>query len=151
MKNAFLTLLCLCSAVSLLRAQHRPQAQNIRFVFGGEEDKPHGTIVISVNEKIKPLDRGQIDVIFGRCIVTNQQTFDSVKQFIRQSRYPIRGDKRTADTVLRWGRQGYGYYSILGSDGSVYYLSEQYWSSFFGELKSRLRSDTLDQRVVSAL
>jgi hypothetical protein len=150
MKNAFLTLLCVCSAVSLLHAQKQP-AQNIRFVFGGDEDKPHGTIIISVDRYIKPIDRGRLDAIFGRCIVTNKQTFDSVKQFIRANRLPTPTMDGISDTVLRWGRRGYGYYSILGSDGTVFYLCEQYWPSFFGDLKSKLRNDALDKRVVAAL
>jgi hypothetical protein len=146
-KSISLLILSLVLIGPQLRAQ---RVESLRFVYAGEEDKPHGTLVISIGQYIKPTDRGLVDADFGRCIVTDLRTFDSLRQFIRKSQYPIGGVARIADSLHQWLLEGYSYYKIIGSDGSVVYLNGKYWISFFEGLKSTLRIHSLDQRVIAA-
>lgn len=148
MKNIFLLALCICSVGPVLRAQ---RVENLRFVFIGEEDKPHGTLSISIGACKIPNDRGVVDDHFGKCILTDTKTFDSVRQFIRESKYPTaEGTVSLSDSLDHWLLSGCSYYKIIGSDGSVVYLNGKYWIIFFDQLKAALRTHSLDPRVISA-
>jgi hypothetical protein len=147
MKNIVLLLLCFVSVSPVLRAQ---RVESLRFVYAGEEDKPHGTLVISIGKYMKPTDRGVVDSNFGKCVLTDIRTFDSLRQFILHSKYPIRRFARITDSLDRWLQEGYSYYTIIGSDGSVVYLNGKYWISFFDGLKVELRAHELDPRVIGA-
>jgi len=83
--------------------------------------------------------------------VTNKRAFDTLKAFIRQSTYFIKRNAGITDTLHRWLRDGYSYYRIIGSDGSIVYLSEKYWDRFFDELRSRRHASSLAQKIAADL
>src|SRR6202000_2437612 len=103
MKRLLFIFFCL-AVVSASKAQ---QVENLRFVYGGEEDKPHGTLVISVGQYVPPTDRGEIDSIFGKSIVTDNKTFESLKQFVRHSKYPTERKNGISDSIHQWVQNGY--------------------------------------------
>jgi hypothetical protein len=143
MRKITLLTLCLFLTGPVLRAQRR--IEQIRFIYGGEEDKPHGTLVVSVGRKVKLI--GEIDSLFGNCIVTNRRTFDTLKAFMRQSTYFIPETAGITDTLRGWLRDGYSYYQVTGSDGSILYISEKYWDRFFNELKSKPHANSLAREI----
>jgi hypothetical protein len=147
MKNSILCIF-LILAGRVLFAQ---RVESLHFVYAGNDDnKPHGTLVISIGKYIKPTDRGFTDSVFGRCIVTDEATFDSLRNFIRQCGFTTTKITDVADTVLHCPI-GYGsFYAILGSDGHAVYLSGKYWAPFFGQLRAFLRARSLDQQVIAA-
>lgn len=148
MKNIFLLTLFIGAIGPVLRAQ---RVENLRFVFIGEEDKPHGTLSISIGACKIPTDRGVVDDHFGKCILTDTKTFDSVRQFIRESKYATgEGTVSLSDSLNHWLLSGCSYYKIIDSDSSVVYLNGKYWIDFFDELKATLRAHSLDPRVISA-
>jgi len=134
-----------------LLAQQTHPVETVRFVYGGDEDKPHGTLVISVGEYVKPKDRGSLDDYFGKCVVTDKKTLELVRQFIQQSKYLTQDNGRIGDSVRQWIQSGYPYYEIIGSDGSAVFLNGKYRISFFNELKMMLRAHDVDEKVIAAL
>lgn len=57
------------------------QNENIRFVYSGDEYKPHGTLIICKGEKV-PLNDKLLDSMFGKCILTDEFSFALVKKYI---------------------------------------------------------------------
>jgi hypothetical protein len=147
MKNLILCIFLILAGRVLLAQR----VESIHFVWGGNiENKPHGTLVISIGKYIKPTDRGLTDSIFGRCIVTDEATFDSLRNFIRQYGFTTTKITDVVDTVLHCPINGDSFYAIFGSDEHAVYLTGKYWASFFGQLKAFLRARALDQQVIAA-
>lgn len=63
---------------SLIYSQN---GESIKFIYAGDQYKPHGTLIICKGEKV-PLNDKRFDSIFGKCVLTDEITYSLVKRFI---------------------------------------------------------------------
>jgi hypothetical protein len=112
----------------------------IRFIHGGEELKPVGTLVISVEKKIQPNDK-PLDYMYGQCIKTDIKTFDSIRDIVKEKTYITSNPKSL---------HGSNYYKIVDSDGSEYFLDDKNFRDFFEDLRNSLKDKDRDIKVIEA-
>jgi len=125
--------------------------ESIRFVYGGEEPKPRGTLLICIGKLIKPTDRGRIDSIFGRSVKTDETTFHFIKMYLQQNGYTVKNIGEIIDTIKHQIIDGQSYYTIICSDGLQLYLREPAMRDFFCKLEEGLQVNELDKAVIKEL
>jgi hypothetical protein len=132
----------------------------IKFVYYGEQIKPHGTLIIAVDSSIFPkfpygnhLDftfeqgvktmkdtlNASANAGFGWAIQTDQNTLDSVAAFVQLGKYAHEKYKRANAFDA-----GYG---VIDSKGVKYYLPECSFSLFFKAISEHLKDEKLDTSV----
>src|SRR5579864_443866 len=94
------------------------KVQSIKFVYSGEELKPHGTIIISTVKQITPSDR-VFDSTFGRGIKTNERTIHIIDSFIQKNKYTVIDRKEIPDNVA--------VYAVIEQTGEKRFLAEKYF------------------------
>ena len=114
--------------------------QTIRFVYVGEELKPHGTLLISVGKYIVPSDKG-LDSFFGRGIKTDEKTFEFINTFVHNNKYTLNNRKKISDLETVY---------VIICPKRVEYLREKDFESFFDDLRSGLQEKNLDRVVIEA-
>ena len=67
--------------------------EDIRFLYVGEQLHPIGTKVVCIGKLVQPDNCPDIDSIWGRSILTDERTFDSIKS------YAFRSNLSTKDTT----------------------------------------------------
>ena len=112
----------------------------IKFIHIGIEDKPIGTLIISVENPLMPTDRPSIDSVFGKNIQTDLQTFTAIESFIRKNKYLFSENLNTS--VRNFKMMDYRNY--------VTYLSYKKTKSFGNKLQTYLRARNLDKHVIKA-
>jgi hypothetical protein len=132
----------------------------IKFIYYGEQFRPHGTFIMAVDSLIPPrntpleplLDRGlttEVDSFnaeanrsFGWGIQANQITVNTVMAFVREGKYTVEKDPRT--NVFDAG------YRIIDSKGEKYYLPECNFPDFFNAISDHLKEEKFDDVVATA-
>jgi hypothetical protein len=112
----------------------------IRFIHGGDEIQPIGTVIISV-EKVIPLIDKPTDSLFGRSIKTDIKTFRLIRKLIKNKKYYT--PHETAADRLDFLR-------ITDSDGFVLGLFASKYKMFFYDLRSLIEQKKGDQTVIEA-
>jgi hypothetical protein len=125
-------------------AAYCQQLHSIKFVYFGEELKPRGTLVISVEKLIKPDDK-PLDSIFGRGIKTDMNTFITIRNMAQQ----IKAKYSVTDTTIDMDSH-YGY-AIVDSNGARYTLEDKNVTKFFDDLKAALVAKNEDEAVIEIL
>lgn len=105
---------------------------NIRFIHGGEELKPVGTLLVNMIDTIRPKDR-ESDKFFGRTIKTDIQSFNALDSFIEKSQYLNKDNSQ-----LKGSNE---YYVIKYSNGLRFFLNGKDIHAFFSMLKVFLRKE----------
>lgn len=118
------------------------KVQTIRFIYCGEEIKPRGTLLISVDEYVAPTDK-LLDSSFGKGIKTDKQTFAFINTFIRKNKYTNNYPNKVIDSLSS--------YEIITPDKTKFVLNGKYFEPFFTELASGLRQNKLDSIVEDAV
>lgn len=111
---------------------------SIRFVHIGEEDKPIGTLVISVEKKVTPSDR-ITDRYLGKSVKTDIRTFETIINFTEAKKYLFSRKEIESD------------YHVIVNDKKSLYLKYKNSSTFFEELRAQLRKANCDKAVIEAL
>lgn len=145
-----------------LLISYTPRAQDvkwIKFIYYGEQFRPHGTFIMSVDSLILPrntpleplLDRGLTTAVdsfnaqgnrsFGWGIQTNQITVSTVMAFVREEKYTVEKDPRT--NVFDAG------YRIIDSKGEKYYLPDCDFPEFFTAISDHLKEEKLDDAIAT--
>ena len=113
---------------------------NLRFVHVGIEDKPIGTLSISVEKLIHPNNR-EADLMFGKAIKTDIKTFTTLIEVLKSSKLlSAKSDKINNELN----------YEILGSDGLKLYLNYRNTTDFFQNLRNTLVKNKRDNAVITA-
>jgi hypothetical protein len=115
--------------------------RSIRFIYQGEELKPHGTLVISLGQRFVPFDKPP-DSIFGKGIQTDTSTFNFIEKFVHKNRHVSRNTKTLSALEAD--------YKILLPSSIILFLSEKYFKSFFYKLANELKEEHHDKFVVEA-
>ncbi len=114
---------------------------NIRFIHGGEELKPVGTLAISTKTILKPNDR-ESDKFFGRGVKTDIHSFKALKTFIEQCSYLVKDS-----TQLKGSNE---WFTIKYSDGLRFYLKGNNLNIFFPSLRVFLKKQNTDTKLIKA-
>ena len=114
---------------------------NIRFIHGGEELKPVGTLLISTVDTIKPNDK-ESDKFFGKTIKTDIRSFKVLNEFIKQSQYLTKDN-----TQLKGSNE---YYIIKYSNGLRLFLIATKINNFFFDLRVFLNKEHADKELTKA-
>ena len=117
------------------------QQHVIKFIHFGEELKPVGTIVISVEQLIKPTDR-PLDWMYGKSIQTDLATFMAIRNYIDTNHYAL-----SQNTNPNHDTDGF---EIVDVDRPVHYCYGSYYAKFFERLKLELTQEKSDQKVIEA-
>jgi hypothetical protein len=112
----------------------------IRFVYAGEQLKPHGSLAISVDAPAAPYGR-LADSLFGLSIQTDSATFFFILHHIKEDKLL----KSTPTPV------GISEYVVMTPGDKRYYLPEDNFKQFFEGLAAALSGVHLDSRVSKAL
>jgi len=112
----------------------------IKFIHQGDETKPVGTLLISVEKKIKPSDRPS-DRIFGGGVKTNISAFTYIRALVKSGIY----------TSVQRKNLGYDWFKIVDSDRSIYYMPGRNMDKFFNELKATLKTKHMDDNLLEVL
>jgi len=120
---------------------HEKKAAFIKFVYFGEELKPQGSLVVSINNQIIPTDK-PLDSIYGRGIKTDKRTFDLIEEVIDKALY-------TSNDYRSLGRADAGYI-ITNAKERKFYLKERNFSAFFKDLSFYLKQKGADDALVEA-
>ncbi len=110
---------------------------SIRFVHIGEENKPIGTLVISVEKKVTPRDR-VTDRYFGKSVKTDLRTFETIIDFTTTSKHLFSRKDHESD------------YHIIINDKKNRYLNYKNCRSFFAGMRIQLRKAKCDKFVIEA-
>ncbi|MGY3211327.1 hypothetical protein [Mucilaginibacter sp. HD30] len=110
---------------------------SIRFVHIGEEDKPIGTLAISVEKKIIPRDR-MTDHYLGKSVKTNMKTFETIRNFTEASKHLVSRKDNESD------------YRIIINNKKNLYLNYKSGRSFFEDLRAKLAKTNCDKAVIAA-
>lgn len=116
------------------------QLHSIRFVHGGEELKPVGTKVISVEKLIYPTDRGSIDEMFGKAIQTDIETYKTIETYVTDSKFVSKDNKSL--------KEENEYYKINYNNDIVVFLGGSKTITFFNDLRSLLIKQKRDKAVI---
>jgi len=136
MKLYTITILFLLLSSINMKAQPK---HVIKFIAEGDVSEPIGTIIISVEELVPLIDR-PTDSTFGQSIKTNIETFNVVRDLIKQNKY------RTAHPTALEGKQ---FLRIEDSDGFVLTLVFSKYQAFFDDLRSAIKDKHGDQAVIN--
>jgi len=124
---------------------YEQQTFNIRFIHGGEELKPVGTLSISVAKLIKPTDR-DMDNIYGKAVKTDEKSFNIVMDFVRGNKY-----LNTNPQKLRGNREYYKIIIVSQTNSNILYLGEKNIIVFFGTMRSLLINHKADPNLIDIL
>jgi hypothetical protein len=135
MKNILLSLLFLTMAIH----GYSEPIHFIKFIYQGDETKPIGTVEISVEKVIKPMDHPG-DLYSGRGRKTDIYTFVCIRNYIKTSKF----------VSVQLNIHSAYYYKIVDSDGLVYYTYDHNVYKFFEGLKALIIEKNLDKNVLTA-
>ncbi|HET6255231.1 MAG TPA: hypothetical protein VFE32_14215 [Puia sp.] len=143
MKYIF-TILLFISSTKAVRSQ---QVESIHFIYHGDYNRPHrGTLAVCVGSLRQPYDRGLVDSIAGAVVLTDDSTFEALKQFILTS--PLLDS--IPDYLPAEHDVDYPYYmEILDSPYLHKFLYVANWNPFFPSLSTYLEEKHYDQKVSS--
>ena len=135
-------------ALILLLANVRLYGQkisNVRFVHGGEENKPVGTISISVDSLIAPKDN-PADDLFGKAVKTDNKSFNLVIEFINKCRY------LTGNPLDLYKSSQFFKIKIVSATGiKELYFGGKHYFSFFEDLAKLLIKKSADPNLIKVL
>jgi hypothetical protein len=163
MKQLIISLIFLAKFY-LVSGQH---FEDIRFIYVGEQLHPIGTRVVCIGKLVQPDNCPDIDSIWGSSILTDEKTFDSIKN------YAFRSNLSTMDTPNEYAaameksfipgmrihvrlarfdsrnvHNGPDYYLIGDSTGDYVYVRGQHYREFMDGLKEMLQRNNLDKNVI---
>lgn len=129
------TLFCLALTTFLALAANAQRERVLHFVFAGEETKPHGSLVISVNKYVPPNDQA-LDFFYGQSLRTDEKTFNFVFAYLEQSRFNYRPSKPEDGYWVRTNME--------------HFIPLQSAYAFFDSLGHEIQSRKLDSAVGDA-
>jgi hypothetical protein len=135
MKKKILTFVFLLITINVF-GQH---LHVIRFIHGGDELKPIGTVVISVEKVVLPTDK-PLDPTFGISIKTDIKTFKIIRKLIKREKYTTKPDEFDNS----------GFLKIVDSSGFVLLLDWPKYKDFFYDLRSILKKKKNGQDIINA-
>jgi len=121
-------------------AYRQKVAINIRFIHGGEELKPVGTLLINTVDTIKPNDK-ESDKYFGISIKTDTRSFKVLDEFLKHQ-YLTKDN-----TQLKGSNE---YYVIKYSNGLRLFLIAKNINNFFSDLRAFLKKEHIDKELTKA-
>ena len=123
-------------------AKGQEQVINIKFVHGGEELKPIGTLLISTKTEAIPNDK-RTDLTYGLSLKTDKRTLELIKQFIDKTDYLFKDNSKLQGTNE--------YFAIKYSDGLKLFLRGEKINAFFTSLRKFLYAKHADNAVCDIL
>ena len=114
---------------------------NVRFIHGGEELKPVGTLLISSTDTVRPSDKAS-DKFFGKTIKTDTRSLDVLNIFIKRSKFLSKDNSQ-----LKGSNE---YFIVKCSSGLKLFLNAKSINSFFSSLRIFLNNEHVDKRLIKA-
>ena len=109
---------------------HAQSVRFVKFIHGGDETKPIGTVVISVGGLVKATEK-PMDDIYGRSIQTDTGTYRALIAVIRNGKH-----KTSANNF-----DPRDFFIIKTSDGFELDLDWPVYKSFFSDLHDALKDE----------
>jgi hypothetical protein len=124
----------------------------IRFVYRGQRDFLHPTLAICNGKLIQPNDIDFTDSRNGSAILTDTGTYNWVREYILSSIYTY--SAKDAEIAKKVGKPMCPIETsleMIDSGGMDLFVCRSDWGAFFDTLKSELRRQSLDHRVIDML